>query len=438
VRLAWTEVLALCEWVVTEPREGQDGPRERRDGDPDWGWTRKVIAGLLSRGCRRNEIPSELRIRVWDVLRRLTEDPDPTPEEEVGRAESFDPITLSINTVRGEAMHAVVQYALWVHRQRGRGHEAEGEAVRGFGEMPEVREVLEAHLDVERERTRTIRAVYGQYFPWLFLLDPEWARAHAGVIFPLEEGQDEFFKAAWGAYVIYCPPYDNVLPVLRNQYHRGIEEVGRGGSRLDTSRDPHSRLAEHLMAFYWRGKLVLDDPLLVRFWEMAPASLGAHALSFVGRVLGRDNQPMPEAMIERLARLWAARLEVARAEPEVRGSEMAAFGWWYTARKFDETWVLRQLNEAVKIAGRVKHDHKVLEQLSEDAVRFPSEAIAILESLLEADPKGWRVLWWRDQIAGILRAALSADNPSAREAAKSLVHALGRRGYFEFRELLKR
>ena len=39
----------------------------------------------------------------------------------------------------------------------------------GFDEMPEVREVLEAHLDVSHEPTRTIRSVYGDHLTMLGL-----------------------------------------------------------------------------------------------------------------------------------------------------------------------------------------------------------------------------------------------------------------------------
>jgi hypothetical protein len=67
-------------------------------------------------------------------------------------------------------MHIVISYALWVRRQAEAAGAAETIAS-GFGSMPEVRRLLEERLDVTIEQSRAIRAVYGQWVPWLVLLD---------------------------------------------------------------------------------------------------------------------------------------------------------------------------------------------------------------------------------------------------------------------------
>ncbi len=67
------------------------------DADPDWGWTRDSIIDLLATGFEDGPSPlsSEHRPLAWDVLRPLTEDPNPSIELEVG--ENFDPAFLAIN-----------------------------------------------------------------------------------------------------------------------------------------------------------------------------------------------------------------------------------------------------------------------------------------------------------------------------------------------------
>jgi hypothetical protein len=176
----WAPVLGLCEWVVDQPREIRERPRLTDDEDPGWGWTRKAIGGLLSAGFTKGvaELAFDLRVRAWGVLRRLTDDPEPTPEDETQYGgTNMDPPTLSINTTRGEAMHAVVQYALWVRRHIEQLPDGPALVASGFAGMPEVREVLEAHLDPANDPSLAIRAVYGQWFPWLVLLDRAWAEA---------------------------------------------------------------------------------------------------------------------------------------------------------------------------------------------------------------------------------------------------------------------
>ena len=60
----------------------------------------------------RAEIPSEERARVWRIIEPRLEDPDPSPD----RDKDSEPATVAINSVRGEALHAAVRYALWVER----------------------------------------------------------------------------------------------------------------------------------------------------------------------------------------------------------------------------------------------------------------------------------------------------------------------------------
>ena len=59
---------------------------------------------------------------------------------------NMDPLTHSINSARGAAMHAVVRYALWVHRAIERD-QAAGGVESNFDGVPEVRDLLELHLN---------------------------------------------------------------------------------------------------------------------------------------------------------------------------------------------------------------------------------------------------------------------------------------------------
>jgi hypothetical protein len=113
----------------------------------------------------------------------------------------MDPATLSINTTRGQAMHAAVRYALWVRRHIEKTPEGKERIAHGFKEMAEVREVLEAHLDPTLDPSLAIRSVYGQWFPWLVLLDPQWASAHVPNIFPQNKPLRDLRDAAWDTSV---------------------------------------------------------------------------------------------------------------------------------------------------------------------------------------------------------------------------------------------
>lgn len=437
----WEPVLDLCGWVLSQPREipgRQVG--EEMEADPDWGWTRKEIADLLSAGFGDGpgSIPIHLRKKVWHILKPLTEDPDPTPEhEERYGGSNMDPAALSINTTRGEAMHAVVRYALWVRRHRqGQAH-AEDQPCTGFDEMPEVREVLDSHLDVVQEPSLAIRAVYGQWFPWLVLLDSEWARDRAARIFPIGQGEEALREAAWNTYVTFCRPSDNVLDILREQYRHAVERIG---ARRDDTRwraNPDERLAEHLMEFYWRGKLSLEDPLLTAFWEKATDALRGHALAFVGQALKRTEGDIPAKIPDRLKQLWGRRLATAKKAQQASDfeREMAAFGWWFVSDKFDVGWAIAQLSESLQLVRRTDPEHMVLEHLARTVESYPLESAECLRRIAEGDREGWALYARRDHVRRILEVAL--QNPTARQEAERIIHYLGSRGFLEFRNLLE-
>jgi hypothetical protein len=439
---AWPQIMELCHWVIEQPRENPGRERKNTDADPDGGWTHKAVADLLRAGFEEHPamIPYELHAHAWAILKPLTDDPDPTPEhEERYGGSNMDAATLSINTTRGSAMHAVIRYALWIRRHLEKQPEAKPRIARGFEEMPEVREILDAHLDPAWDPALAIRAVYGWWFPWLVLLDTEWSRSRLSKIYPREEVLQHLRDAAWNAYIIFCAAYDNVFDVLRDEYGQALDRVGAVHSERLRG-DPHQRLAEHLMVYYWRGKLSLDEPdgLLALFYRRAPDSLKAHALEFLGRVLRDTQEHISEEILDRLRLLWERRLVAVReATPSVVGSsELVAFDWWFASRRFEDSWAITQLIEALKLARRAEPDDLVAERLAMLATTFPRETVECLRLMIEGDQEGWHIHIWREHARTILTKALQATNIGAQQAAVDLIHQLGSRGYFEFRDLL--
>jgi len=444
---AWPSVLDLCRWAVAQPREISGRRRETPydHSDPDWGWTRGAAARLLSAGFEQGaaRIPFEHRTAAWETLAALVSDPDPAPEQEAQSLSSgSDPGTLSMNTVRGQAMHAVVRYALWVRSTFESLTDPAQLLARGFSEMQEIREVLDEHLEVSRDPSLCIRSVYGQWFPWLLLLDPAWARDRAARIFPAGESDSALHDAAWNAYIVFCDPYDSALEVLRRQYSNAVERVGMTETRGGWLPDPAERLAEHLMTFYWRGKLNMGDPdqILTRFWARASDHLRAHAVEFVGRSLQNTEGSVPSEILARLQALWRGRVEVARgaaATGDYKG-EMAAFGWWFTSGKFEDVWAIRQLSESLEIAGATEPITEVTKQLAALAEAMPGQAVQCLKALVRSDREGWGVYYWREDARRILAAGLASPDQSIARAAEDLVNELGDRGHLEFGELLRR
>jgi hypothetical protein len=440
-RFEWEPVLNLCKWVVDQPRRIPERKASDPMIDPDWGWTRKAIAELLSAGFEKGEAQAGLTLRekAWEVLEPLTEDEQPTLEyEEEYGGSNMEPASLSINTVRGAAMHAVVRHALWLRRYFEEAEEQD-RIGRGFKEMPEVRRVLDRHLDTKVDRTLTVRAVYGQWFPWLVLMDTEWAARNVPTVFPRDEQHRRLRNAAWDTYVSMSRPYDNVFEVLRDEYAFAVDLVGSGDRMGPFHRHPDECLGTHLVTFYWRGKLNLEEKGLVhRFFAKAPPELRGLILENIGRSLRQTEGNVPEEIIERLKRLWQWRLESIRTGGADAARELIYFGWWFISGKLEDEWAITQLGIALELAGRIDAIPWVLERLQALAPQYTAMAVECVKLMAEGEREGWvdRVGSNLEHAREILRIGLESEDPRVRDATEDIVHRLGAHGYLSLRALL--
>jgi hypothetical protein len=437
----WGPVLNLCRWVTEQPREIPGRQAKHFEHDPGWLWAQRAATDLLAAGfdTRDGQIPCDSRTVVFAILRPLTGDPEPTPEYEAKYGgDNMDPVTLSINTARGVAMHALVRYALWVRRCLAA---TEHLAANGLDAMPEVREILEHHLDPSHDPSLSIRAVYGQWFPWLALLDEPWSREHVVGIFPTAESASPLKEAAWQAYLFFGGTYDNVFSLLQEPYAAAVERIAQVPPERRRDQGLDTRLVEHLMVFYWRGKLSLDDAgsPLARFYAKARADLRAHALAFIGRSLHNSKgENISEAVIKRLQALWVRRFEDAKARPtSERNAELAEFGWWFASGVFPADWAVEQLLAVLGLTGRVEWAHQTVEQLVTLADAHLVDALEALRRLIVGDARAGHFELWAKEASAILAKGLASADPAIRKSAADTIHLVGAKGSDVFEDLLR-
>jgi hypothetical protein len=442
----WLPVLELALWMVSQRREIEGRKGGRMVADPDWGWTRDAVIDLLSAGFEAvrdrppdDRLPYEHRHRVWDVLRPLTEDPKLSPEDELG--DNFDPAFLSINSTRGRAIDAVVDYAWWVRRCTNAERKAAGQPPVTFEALPEVREILDAHLDIQREATLTIRSVYGRHLSSLAGLDWEWLRANVDRILPPGNDDPPRFNAAWESFIGLNQPNTVLLSVLMPAYQRAVRQIATPSLTKRRHVSPEDRLVEHLMVYYWLGKLEFgaDDRLLDEFYAVAPDEVRGHAMWFVGTSVSRWDERAPAEVFERLRELVQRRLQAAQqaASPETFTKELANFGFWFTSEKFEERWSMEMLLATLQLTRKTQSEMGVVKLLAERCTRYPVECVACLRFMVEGDSERWILVGVEDAAKRLLRLALDSGNPAAALAARRLTEHLIAKGNFGFTNLLR-
>jgi hypothetical protein len=431
--LNWPPVLRLGEWILEQPADRSERRRgsraiERRDFD--WRSTRRELPRLLRAALREDKagLGIEARDAIWTLLRILLDDPEPTLDYE--RGSGMDLVMLSINTVRGETMHALVDYALWLRRKLTQ----DDLPAPDFTAMPEVRELLDAHLDLDREPSTAVRTIYGHHFPWLHLLDEKWASANLRRIFP---ENNAIGVATWAAYIVFNTSYDDLLPLLDAEYRRAITRLATPTSDERLFGRPDENLADHLMGFYWRGQLDFTNPhgLLRAFYEVASDQLRAHALAGIGHALSASRVPLAGDELTRLTALWEWRCEVAaaRGQRDLFEKELAAFAWWFESGKFPSDWSLSNMARALDLSDSVELETLISERLLSLAPINPVGTLKVLRLLVAklGRTSGW--LFSTRDTAATLEQAVKHDGPEALRLAREIRDMLLSFGFFEFR-----
>ena len=424
----WAAVIGFAERCATLA-----APQEQDDGQPDRRWVRESLVSLLEDAFDADGLSVEQshRGRVWALIAWLAEDPDPTPESERDwESRGMDAATLGLNSIRGQAMHAAVRYGLWFRRHE-MGEESGASPTPILPQMPELRQLLERHLDSEHEPSPGVRAVYGQWFPWLTLLDKEWAKGSAPRIFG---GTSQLSRAAWDTYIVYCRPYSDVFPLLRQYYEVAVRLLALEKERPTGRGEPESKLAQHLMSFYWRGQIDrIDGGLLELFFDLAPTKLRAQALDFVGDSLLRADEPPSTEIARRLMALWDWRI----ANAAVTQEEVQTFGGWFGSGRLDTAWSVARLQAILEKKIRPEPDHSVAERLVVVADTDVVLALSLLEQLIQVTVKDWSIYGWVDECRAILKKGLTSGNAAARATAERVANEMVRYRFKGFRELLK-
>lgn len=448
--ISLSSVLDLCDWVFSCPVDERTTPEQERGVlvDKDWQWTREEIASLTQTICteRRGDKPryalNGLRERLWGMLEILCRDrPGSVQDAPQDDPRMRDYLNFAINTPRGKAVEAALEYARWV-ANHVKELEGKKEIIPGgFDGMPEVREMLEWQIAPEN-RTVDAMAVIGSRIGLVYWIDKEWLADNVLRLFPLDEMKKRPCVreawAAWSAFLVWERTHIEFYRILKLQFAYAVEQAASIDSREDGREEPMRRLGEHLMLLYGRGQLGLDEDggLIRRFIENASPDLRRHTMSFVGQSLD-ENEAIPSEVIERFMSLW----EEYWAGPGKKDAEERPdawlFGWWFSCGKFPDQWALDQLEQFVNVAPTPEPDHKIGERLAEIAHVDIRKSVLILDRMIRGDREGWRLQTWRDQAKEILRQAMKVHG-EARDRAIALIDHIGRRGYTEFGELLHR
>lgn len=309
------------------------------------------------------------------------------------------------------------------------------EAKRGFEAMPEVRVVLERHLDASVDDSPVIRSVYGEYFRALAEIDRSGLETQLPAILLREK--PVLWHAAWDAYLGCCLPVEELFARMKDDYAFAIQQIGSENDGGGPETGPNHPLISHLMILYWRGYLDLRGGLIEDFYSRASAAMRGRALNYVGWNLRNWKGPISEQMSVRLKELLEWRLESSGGDKNGAMEELKEFGWWFVSEKFNDLWSIVQLQRVLSQTGQAFPTHLVVELLATLSPPMPLETLDALRAIVEGGSDQWEIIGWIEFAKTIIRNALNSTNAQAIKEARDLSNVLGSQGHFLFLELLK-
>jgi hypothetical protein len=429
-QLEWAPVIGLSE-VAARGKPIVDSEENRwLDRDAGWRWARGAVADVLTTALRSETFPDGLGERAWALLEELSWDLDPTPEyEQKYGGSNMDPLTLSLNTTRGKAMHGVIAFALW-RKTRANG---DGFSLR---DIPAVAENLDRHLDPTREASETVRGVFGASLNQLLWLDRDWVSQRISAIFPPDEEHGPLRRAAWESYLSYGGQPFHLFPLLEAEYNRAICELTpREDVSRRTRRGPGSVLAEHLGILYYNDRIDLSPGgLMEQFFERARPKERSHLVDFLGRSLYQaDPNSVPTEVTDRMMALWEwIQPKVTTAD---RDTVLRDFGWWYGASVLDPDWRNQQLIALLRAKVPVEPEFVLVRGFTQSSSEDLDATLSVIYVYVQAERDHWRLLGAQDELRAILHQGTQGSQ-AQREKTRDVISLLAARGLAHFLDLL--
>lgn len=419
----WEPVLATCDVAI----EKADEP-STEEPDTTWQGLRSTVVRLLERGLegKPGEIPFTARERVWSLIARLVEDPDPTPADEARYGPpNMEPETYSLNTIRGAAFHALFLYLIWCHR-----HTGSPTPWSIVEHAPEASAVLDAHLDPERDPSVGVRAAYGWWLPYVLDRDPGWVRDRATRI--VGRAHTDLERAAWEGFLFRGSGSVSAHQVFAQAYAGYAEDLAAKDTKPEVSGragDPIQFFIDHLVKpWLWRAEMRERLPLRTVL-ASGKAWLAAEVVEEAGRLIGRtEAKDIPPDLATAYRELWTFILEAtANLEGDDLKKALAPFAWWFDSELPGE-WTLPELLRLLEIGITPDPDFAVFRRLSSFATDHPEETLRVVEALAETGDERWTLRVHENEIRQVLEVSIRSNDDLLRARSEAVVHRLGRLG----------
>ncbi|TCN27664.1 hypothetical protein EV644_1542 [Kribbella orskensis] len=419
----WASLVRLgASLVEMQPAEAIDGDIHGRGSDlasVHDSLLSMLLGGLSAGGDTKPVVDVDAWPDVVRIVSALSLDPDPTPEHEAEYGGSnMDPLTLSMNTVRPNALRVAARLARFSSGMDERGTS-----------VPEVNkaalDVLDGRLGSERDSSLTVAAVYGEALSSLAWSNSAWTRERLARLF---EGDGDYTSVVMSTVLAAYTPSAFLLDLLRPWLAQWLDRLANDEPvkvGYESHRSATESLGDHLTLLAARGEIELDDPLLLAYYARVDVAARSTVLGHLGWMLLHEKAP--EEFLARARAIWDWRANAVEGS-EDQSRELSGFYWWVRCGQFSPTWWMPRLVVASQVPG-FDGRGMIGEQIAEAAQADPRAAFGVLAALLKSGEGDFERYDLIENAPAVFAAALDVDDVDLTARAEALLNDLGRAGH---------
>lgn len=419
---AWLELSA---WVLTHP-EKEEGKAEKPSDtsieNPSWRSARRAVVDLLG-VCLSKEVNTSIvwQSQIYALLAQISTDTDRLDEGDRILLSHDEPLTEAINSTRGRALEDLIDYGVWVRRNKG-----------ADTPIPEIGETLGMRFADKPSLTAPEYALLAAQIVRLFWLDKEWTTKYFACFFPRNKPTE--WRASLEALLGYSRPYAPIFPLLKTELEYALTKISdlRVEQKARGRSDLISNLGEHILAYYIWGlsPLTGSTSLLEQFYSKTDETNWAHLFDHVGRSINNSGPVLEAGIKQRVIQFFDARFLAKNKK------ELQEFTFWLEAECLDAKWRLEAYSKILDHTdggeARMMLRVETLNKLLADHSDLVVECFAKLTNVTSQ-----REYFYiqTDEATPILRAGLKSLNPKTRKWAELAKENLLKLGRFEFLDI---
>ncbi len=402
---SWDSMFGMMEHLVLLTEDNEVG-------EPDIRWIRSTILDVLNGRLAVEEMQPDEFDRTWTILELLCEDSDPSPARDSDGGNH----NVAINSIRGRALELVRPFLHKLHFPK-EGGRPPGEPRSWVQDSSEVRALLERHLDPYRDPSLAIRSVYGVHLSFFYQADREWTLAVMDNIFPKDVELATFRGAAWSAYIRWCRP---LLPIenIRDEYLNFFSSPGSQSA----SEDIILNATIHVVQYYERGEICIEDPLFDLIRDRVPAQLLVRVLGNAGYRAEKNGLPTQRDTLEALWERFVTRHMDDDVPPEQL--PMGALATWSKLDIFPISWTLEQFAMVLRKHPRINIGYYMSPLLVRFAAENPPLTLECIGRLCDPVTSYGDIYSWREGIIAALAHLLRVDDEAVVAKAEDLVNTM--------------